>query len=145
MIGTVQAWTSPTQEYLSYANYSTYSAPFQVETQSELDWIAAFAPLGAIFGALSGGVLADVLGRRKILIISTVPWIGAWVLITFAFNVYCLYLARFIMGIVVGIFSTALPLYINEIAEESIKGKLLGVSCSTVARPGLSKPMKKRK
>lgn len=85
--------------------------------------IAALMPFGALLGSLPAGLLADSFGRKLTMIIFSVPWIVSWVLTTLATKVSILYVARFIGGIVCGIFCGILPMYINEIAEESIRGK----------------------
>lgn len=86
--------------------------------------IAAFTPLGAIIGAIPAGIIADTFGRKLVLIIFTVPWIGTWILTTFAGSISMLYAARFISGIIVGLFCAVLPMYVNEIAENSVRGEL---------------------
>lgn len=121
IIGGVLAWTSPSIDFLK--NPTIYSAPFKVISENEENMIGAFTPLGAIIGAIPAGIIADMFGRKLVLIIFTVPWIGTWILTTFASSISMLYAARFVSGIIVGMFCAVLPMYVNEIAEDSIRGK----------------------
>lgn len=118
VIGAVLAWTSPSIEFLESTGFG---APVLVHKEEE-KWIAAWTPIGAIFGALPAGFFADLLGRKYTLIVFTVPWIVTWVMLTFAQNVIMIYASRFLSGIIVGLFCTVLPMYVTEIAEDSVRG-----------------------
>ena len=81
--------------------------------------------LGAAFGAIIGGPLADKIGRKKILtllgIIFSVGAIGCAV----ATNISVLIGFRFILGLAVGSASANVPVYIAEIAPSEFRGKMV--------------------
>ena len=84
--------------------------------------------LGSLAGAAAGGVLADRLGRRKLLIAAaTVFGLGA-VGAALATDTAWLIVARIIAGIAIGIASFVAPLYISEIAPVAIRGKLVSIN-----------------
>ena len=94
--------------------------------------MSAMIPIGAIFGALLAGWIGNRLGRRQILLIfGGVRIFGCIINIipttpTFA-------IGRFIAGIYCGISQIFVPLYFNEIAPDSIRGKvtlMFGISVS---------------
>lgn len=121
VIGTGLAWTSPTLELLRDVNST---AQLHLTSKSQESWISAWTPIGAIIGALPAGYLADLLGRKKLMIIFSIPWIATWAMLIFGTSVNMLYASRFISGIVIGLFCALLPLYVNEISEDSVRGSL---------------------
>ena len=84
--------------------------------------------LGSLVGAIIGGLLADRLGRRKLLIIAAAVFglgaIGA----ALAPGVASLIAVRVIAGAAIGIASFVAPLYISEIAPVDIRGKLVSIN-----------------
>jgi sugar porter (SP) family MFS transporter len=84
--------------------------------------------LGSLAGAVAGGILADRLGRRKLLIVTAIVFglgaIGA----ALAPGTAWLITARIIAGVAIGIASFVAPLYISEIAPVAIRGKLVSIN-----------------
>ena len=84
--------------------------------------------LGSLVGAAAGGVLADRLGRRKLLIVTAMVFglgaIGA----ALAPGTAWLVVARVVAGAAIGIASFVAPLYISEIAPVDIRGKLVSIN-----------------
>jgi sugar porter (SP) family MFS transporter len=81
--------------------------------------------LGCVIGAASGGALSDALGRKKVLLISSVLFavstIGA--AIPSSFREFLI--ARFVQGVAIGVASVTAPLYIAEVSPARIRGKLV--------------------
>lgn len=92
-------------------------------------WIqimSAIMPLGAMFGALSGGPIASKFGRRKALMFNDlIAIIGAGVIIVPFTALFAI--GRFITGYAAGSFAALCPLYINEITPPEISGKVGGL------------------
>ncbi|WP_048705516.1 sugar porter family MFS transporter [Companilactobacillus ginsenosidimutans] len=81
--------------------------------------------LGAAFGAIFGGPLADKIGRKKILtILGIVFSIGA-LGCAFSTNIAILIVFRFLLGLAVGSASANVPVYIAEIAPSELRGKMV--------------------
>jgi sugar porter (SP) family MFS transporter len=84
--------------------------------------------LGSLAGAAAGGLLADRLGRRKLLIVTAIVFglgaIGAALSPSTAW----LIAARVVAGGAIGIASFVAPLYISEIAPVDIRGKLVSIN-----------------
>jgi MFS family permease len=55
-----------------------------VVTAAEASWIASLAPLGALVGALSAGYVANMIGRKKLLLFLGVLYFLGWCLIIVA-------------------------------------------------------------
>ncbi len=84
--------------------------------------------LGSLAGAVGGGILADRLGRRKLLIFTAAVFglgaIGA----ALAPGTAWLIIARVVAGAAIGVASFVAPLYISEIAPVAIRGKLVSIN-----------------
>jgi sugar porter (SP) family MFS transporter len=84
--------------------------------------------LGSLAGAVGGGILADRLGRRKLLIFTAAVFglgaIGA----ALAPDTAWLIIARVVAGAAIGVASFVAPLYISEIAPVAIRGKLVSIN-----------------
>jgi SP family galactose:H+ symporter-like MFS transporter len=84
--------------------------------------------LGSLGGALVGGMLADRLGRRKLLIFTALVFglgaIGA----ALAPGTAWLIAARVVAGAAIGVASFVAPLYVSEIAPVAIRGRLVSVN-----------------
>lgn len=90
-------------------------------------WGVSSCIVGCILGAMCVGKPADMFGRKKMLSISAVLFfisaIGSGYAPTFSqFVIY-----RLIGGIGMGVASTVSPMYIAEIAPESIRGRLVSI------------------
>lgn len=90
---------------------------------TEISLLSAWTPIGAIFGAFPAGFFADFFGRRTTLMMITVPWIFAWIILCCSPIPLLLHFARFITGFISGVVNGVVPMYLVEIAETSIRGK----------------------
>ena len=68
--------------------------------------------IGAVIGAAVNGILADIFGRKKIIISTAIIFIIGSILCAFAPNVYVLILSRMLVGLAVGIVNFVVPLYL---------------------------------
>lgn len=80
--------------------------------------------IGAFFGAIPAGILADKLGRKYTSMLLSVPFLLTWILTVTASSVHMLYAARVFAGIATGGACVVAPMFISEIGETSIRGAL---------------------
>jgi SP family galactose:H+ symporter-like MFS transporter len=81
--------------------------------------------VGAIFGALCAGPIADALGRRDIIMANAATFaLGAFIS-GLAPSIEWLVAGRVMIGIAVGAVSVCVPLYIAEIAPAKTRGALV--------------------
>jgi MFS family permease len=50
-------------------------------TGVEQSWIGSLAPLGALVGSLPAGHVANAIGRKRLLLLLTIPYLVGWSLI----------------------------------------------------------------
>ncbi len=84
--------------------------------------------LGSLVGAVVGGLLADRLGRRRLLIVTAAVFASGAVGAALAPAIVWLVAARVVAGAAIGIASFVAPLYISEIAPVAIRGKLVSIN-----------------
>ncbi|GJQ67804.1 hypothetical protein Trydic_g16582 [Trypoxylus dichotomus] len=105
-------------------------------TDSEGSWMAVLFLLGCPVGSIITFLTVDVLGRKRLLLLTAVPSISAWIMIAYSTFVEVLYAARLVAGIADGIVYTVIPIYICEIADPKIRG-FLGSSSSVTNMMGI--------
>lgn len=83
--------------------------------------------LGCAVGAIMGGRLSDLYGRRhNILLLAGVFFVGA-LGCALAPNIIVMYVFRFVLGLAVGGASTTVPVYLSETAPKEQRGMLVAV------------------
>nr|BAJ90138.1 predicted protein [Hordeum vulgare subsp. vulgare] len=98
---------------------------FSLETQPLIEGlIVAMSLIGATVITTFSGAVADAVGRRPLLIASSVLYFVSGLVMLWAPNVYVLLLARLIDGFGIGLAVTLVPLYISETAPTDIRGLL---------------------
>ena len=83
--------------------------------------------IGAVIGAATNGILADIFGRKKIIMATAVIFILGSILCAFAPNVYILIISRIFVGFAVGIVNFVVPLYLSEISPKNLRGTLVSL------------------
>ena len=83
--------------------------------------------IGAVLGAATNGVLADMFGRKKIIMATAVIFIAGSIMCAFASNVYVLIISRIFVGFAVGIVNFVVPLYLSEISPKQLRGTLVSL------------------
>ena len=90
-----------------------------------LEVVTSWVTLGALFGALAGGELADSLGRKHaILVAGAVFTVGSLVEAS-APGTLVLVAGRLIVGVGVGVAAVAAPLYAAELAPPALRGRFI--------------------
>ena len=106
---------------LLYINQTWTLSPF------EQGWLVSSAIVGSVIGAAANGVLADLYGRKKIIIATALIFIIGSILCGYAPTAGWLIFSRIIIGIAVGMISFVAPIYLSEIAPEKIRGGLVSL------------------
>ncbi|KAH9730069.1 Sugar transporter ERD6-like 7 [Citrus sinensis] len=113
--GTGVGYSSPTQNAiredlsLSLAEYSVFGS------------ILTF---GAMIGAITSGPIADFIGRKGAMRVSSFVCIAGWLAIYFSEGALSLDLGRLATGYGMGIFSYVVPVFTAEIAPKELRGAL---------------------
>ena len=103
---------------------------FQSRFQIGNDWVELITTaglLGAVIGALFCGRLADVIGRKKVILAAGFVFAVGALWSGMAGDARMLIAARFFLGSAIGVSSFAVPLYIAEISPARTRGVLVSL------------------
>jgi sugar porter (SP) family MFS transporter len=89
--------------------------------------VVAAVLIGAALGALAGGRLSDLVGRRKALLATSVIFIAGAIICAAAGSLQVLVAGRVIVGIGIGLSSTTVPVYISEVSPAKERGWLVSL------------------
>ncbi|MCP4436010.1 MAG: sugar porter family MFS transporter [Actinomycetia bacterium] len=87
--------------------------------------ITSWVTLGALFGALVAGMLADRLGRRTAILLAAALFTAGALLESLAPDTAVLVVGRLVVGFGVGVASVAAPLYAAETAPTHLRGRFV--------------------
>ena len=87
-----------------------------------LEVIVSGVLAGAAVGALAGGRLADIFGRRKLLIVTAIIFALGAILCALAMSAATLIMGRIIVGLGIGLSSGTVPVYISEVSPAEARG-----------------------
>lgn len=118
MAATAIAWPSPT-----LPGILSGEAPVKLDV-NQASWMVSLLYLGNFASAIPAGYFANRFGRRTTLLYSGLIPIISWLLILFTTEPVVLFIARFLLGVHLGIVATVQPLYIGEISQPDIRGTL---------------------
>ncbi|KIJ66865.1 hypothetical protein HYDPIDRAFT_108799 [Hydnomerulius pinastri MD-312] len=90
-------------------------------------WLVAILELGAWFGVLCTGYLADKLSRKYTIVLAVVVFCIGVIVQSAAYQPSSIYGGRFITGLGVGSLSMAVPLYNAELAPPEVRGSLVAL------------------
>jgi len=91
-------------------------------TTFTLEVIVSGVLAGAATGALAGGRLADLFGRRKLLIVTAIIFALGAILCAVAMSTVTLIVGRIIVGLGIGLSSGTVPVYISEVSPAEARG-----------------------
>ncbi|NLR28846.1 sugar porter family MFS transporter [Levilactobacillus tujiorum] len=97
---------------------------------SLIGWVTSSVMFVAIFGAAIAGQLADKLGRRRMILMSSLIFAIGSILCGFSPNggTYYLIGMRIFLGLAVGAASALVPAYMSEMAPARLRGSLSGIN-----------------
>ncbi|KAH7572002.1 hypothetical protein JRO89_XS04G0183700 [Xanthoceras sorbifolium] len=108
-----------------------YSSPAQFGimedlnlSYSEYSVFGSIVTIGAMFGAISSGRIADFAGRKGNMRMSSIVCIAGWFAIYIASGDLLLDFGRFFTGFGIGNLSYVVPVYIAEITPKNLRGAL---------------------
>lgn len=89
--------------------------------------VTSWVTLGALFGALAGGGLADRIGRKRAVLIAGAMFTLGSLVQALTPDTAVLVAGRLIVGAGVGVAAVAAPLYAAELAPTTLRGRFVSV------------------
>ncbi len=96
-------------------------------TSFEKGWVVSSALVGAVIGAAANGILADLYGRKKVIIATALIFAFGSILCGFASSIGWLIAGRMILGLAIGMVNFVVPLYLSEISPQKVRGMLVSL------------------
>ena len=96
-------------------------------TTLEQGWVVSSALVGAVLGAVGNGILADIYGRKKVIIATGIIFAAGSVLCGFAPSAFWLIAGRMILGLAIGMVNFVIPLYLSELSPQKVRGMLVSL------------------
>lgn len=112
--------------------------PVMLIDESTESWIAAIPGFALLFGNFTIPTIMGKYGRKVANIISVLPVIVGWLLITSASNTYFILAARFLQGISMGMSTSLGPILIGEYTSPKYRGAFLSSLCLVMAMATLT-------
>ncbi|XP_065205799.1 facilitated trehalose transporter Tret1-like [Planococcus citri] len=114
----------------AYVTFLFYHLDFP-DSRFKLDadqktWIASSLGILSPVGSVCSGFIMDFCGRKIYLLITFIPFIISWVIISFAASFEMLFVGMLILGFGIGV-SFCVSTYISEISVPKNRGALLGL------------------
>jgi MFS transporter, SP family, sugar:H+ symporter len=94
---------------------------------TSLGLITASLLPGAAFGAFTAGRLADIIGRKRVMVIAAILFFVTALVSGAATGPVIFAIARFFAGAAVGAASVLSPAYISEVAPANLRGRLSSI------------------
>ncbi|EZA49147.1 hypothetical protein DMN91_005251 [Ooceraea biroi] len=98
------------------------------EGSTEESWIASMSSIGTPIGCLASGYMMDMFGRKRSLIITEIPALLGWLLITFATDIRMIYAGRFFVGLGSGMVGAPARVYTSEVTQPHLRGMLTAIA-----------------
>lgn len=117
IMGMVRAWSSPGMPSL----LDSKAVPL---TESDVSWISSIPPLASLVGSLVAGPCLTYLGRRRTLMLISIPYSLGFLLIGFASHSSMLYIGRILDGAMIGFSAPSAQIFIGECASPRVRGAL---------------------
>lgn len=114
-------------QILSMTSFSNTVHPESITNPTIRGFLTAILELGAWFGVLANGIIADVFGRKKSTVGGVLIFLVGVIIQACAKNASYIMGGRFVTGIGVGILSMIVPLYNAELSPPELRGSLVSL------------------
>src|SRR5580704_3400346 len=106
---------------------ATFTSNGNLLTAQQVSLIVAAVLLGSVISTLFAGMLADLVGRKKMMALSGILFVISIPVIALAHGYWPLVFGRLLQGISGGLIGVVIPLYLAECLSASNRGKGTGI------------------
>ncbi|CAH1169588.1 unnamed protein product [Phaedon cochleariae] len=121
--GMAFAWSSPSVPKLQGHSGREFNPLARPATIQEISWITSLHNLGALCGPLVTGYVASKLGKKRTLLLFSLPQLIGNVILIFAREVVHFYAARFLLGMGTGCVFSIVPGFVAEVSDPANRGR----------------------
>lgn len=109
-----------------------YEKYFELVSESSIGWANSCALIGCLLGSIVSGSISDRFGRKKLLILSALLFVGSSLLTAWAHSLSSFVTWRIAGGVAIGIASNVSPTYIAEVSPARWRGRLVTLNQLTI-------------
>ncbi|GHT12585.1 MFS transporter [Planctomycetales bacterium] len=110
-----------------------YEAYFRINTIPALQgWVMSCALLGCLFGVMLSGSLADIFGRKKLLLLAAVLFVVSGIGVAVANSLTVFVIFRIVGGMGIGLASGLSPMFIAEVSPKEYRGRFVSFNQLTI-------------
>ncbi|XP_056643230.1 facilitated trehalose transporter Tret1-like isoform X1 [Diorhabda sublineata] len=106
--------------------------------EEEISWISSLNLICIPLGCLVSGSVTQAVGRKRAMQFINIPFITAWIILTFSTTVWQIFLALCILGFSGGLMEAPVLTYVAEITQPHLRGILSSTSTMSVTLGMLS-------
>lgn len=101
-------------------------------TRDELTWISSLNLFLVPIGCFVSGPISQYLGRRRTMMLTTIPFIIAWCVFYYATTVWMLLIALALTGLTGGLLEAPVMTYVAEVTQPHLRGMLSATSSMSI-------------
>ncbi|XP_076632356.1 facilitated trehalose transporter Tret1 isoform X1 [Colletes latitarsis] len=101
-------------------------------TLEELTWISSLNLFLVPIGCFVSGPVSQYLGRKRTMLMTTVPFIIAWLIFHYATNAGMLFIALAMTGLTGGLLEAPVMTYVAEVTQPHLRGILSATSSMSI-------------
>ncbi|XP_054005535.1 facilitated trehalose transporter Tret1-like [Hylaeus anthracinus] len=101
-------------------------------TREELTWISSLNLFLVPIGCFVSGPVSQFLGRKRTMMLITVPFVIAWIIFHYATNAGMLFIALAITGLTGGLLEAPVMTYVAEVTQPHLRGMLSATSSMSI-------------
>nr|XP_034185545.1 facilitated trehalose transporter Tret1 [Osmia lignaria] len=101
-------------------------------TTEELTWISSLNLFLVPIGCFVSGPISQYLGRKKTMMLTTIPFIAAWIIYYYATSAGMLFIALAMTGLTGGLLEAPVMTYVAEVTQPHLRGMLSATSSMSI-------------
>jgi sugar porter (SP) family MFS transporter len=91
----------------------------------QTEWVATIVVAGSVLGAFTGGRLANGIGRKRTMVLVAITYAAFAVLSGLASSLVFLDIARFFLGVTIGVSIVTAPIFVAESSPAAVRGGMI--------------------
>ncbi|XP_017761257.1 PREDICTED: facilitated trehalose transporter Tret1-like [Eufriesea mexicana] len=101
-------------------------------TTEELTWISSLNLILVPIGCFTSGPVSQFLGRKRSMMLTTIPFIAAWIIFHYATTTGMLFVALAMTGLTGGLLEAPVMTYVAEVTQPHLRGMLSATSSMSI-------------
>ncbi|XP_043515060.1 facilitated trehalose transporter Tret1-like [Frieseomelitta varia] len=101
-------------------------------TMEELTWISSLNLFLVPIGCFTSGPVSQFLGRKRTMMLTTIPFIAAWITFYYATTPGMLFIALAMTGLTGGLLEAPVMTYVAEVTQPHLRGMLSATSTMSI-------------